>query len=98
MEDRARGVDAVGRVAKTDAERMAALLACLRRLQERVERPGIGFGWRTSGIHGLHVDSGELFHVVDARARSLDLASDGRRHGDPLAVDLAEILDGGVHR
>jgi hypothetical protein len=44
-----------------------------------------------------HVDPGQFLHEVDARARTLDLAADGCRHSPPLSVDLAEILDGGVH-
>src|SRR6266851_751485 len=34
-----------------------------------------------------------FLHEIDARARPLELAADGRRKGEPLAVDLAEILD-----
>jgi len=37
--------------------------------------------------------SGQILQVVDARAPALDLAADGGGHGEPFAVDLAEILD-----
>ena len=56
------------------------------------------FGARAGRIHRQHVDAGVLLHQVDARARALDLAADGRRHGDPLAVGLAEVLDRRVDR
>ena len=66
-------------------------------LSEGVERPRIGLGRCAGRIHRLNVDAGMLLHEIDARAGSLDLAADGRRHGEPLAIDLAEILDGTVH-
>ena len=96
MEDRPDRVDRVRRRAETNAERVAALVAVLGRLQERVECPGIGLGWCAGRIHRLDVDPGQVLQVVDARARTLDLAADRGRHGEPLAVDLAEIFDRGV--
>ena len=96
MEDRPDRVDRVRRRAETDAERVAALVAVLGRLQERVEGPVVGLGRRAGRIHRLDVDPGQVLQVVDARARPLDLAADGGRHGEPFAVDLAEILDRGV--
>ena len=76
----------------------AGLVAGFGRLQEGVDGPAVGLRGRSGRIHRLHVDAGVLLHEVDARARSLDLAADGRRHGEPGALVLAEILDGAVDR
>ena len=86
MEERAGGIDGVGGLAKADAEREAALVAGLRRLQEGVQRPVIGLGRGAGRIHRLHVDAGVLFHQVDAGAGALDLAADGGGNAEPLAV------------
>src|SRR5262249_2694209 len=56
------------------------------------------FRGAAAGIHAPHVDAGMLLHQVDARARSLDLAADGRRYREPGAVGAGEVFDGGVHR
>ncbi len=97
VEDHAGGVDIVGCRAEADAEGVTALVAGLGRLEEGVERPGVRLGRSACGIHRLHVDAGQVLHEVDARARPLDLAADGRRHAQPLAIDFAEIFDGAVH-
>ena len=60
------------------------LVAGLGRLEECVERPVSALGGAAGRIHGLHVDAGVLLHEVDARARPLDLAADGRRHREPM--------------
>jgi hypothetical protein len=91
-------VDIVGRRAETDAEGMTALVTGFGRLEERVVRPGIRLGRCARRVHGLHVDAGEVLHEVDARARPLDLAAYRGGHAQPLAVDLAEILDGAIDR
>ena len=97
QEERADGVDGVARLAKTDAERNAALMAGLCRLEERVRRPVVRLGRAACRIHLLHVDAGVLLHQVDARARPLDLAADTSGNGEPFVAGLAEILDGAIN-
>ena len=97
VEERTRGVDVVGGLAKPDAERVSSLLAGLRGLEEGLIRPAIRFRRGAGRIERRHVDAGMLLHQVDARARALDLRADGRRHGEPVAVGLAEIGHGVVH-
>ena len=97
VEDRAGGIDAVRRVAEADAEGGARLVAGLCRLHEGIESPVFGFRRSAGGVHRLDVDAGMLLQHVDARAGALDLAADRRRHGEPLAAHLAEILDGSVN-
>ena len=69
------------------------LWQCLRGLEHGIERPGVRLRRAAGRIHRLHIDAGELLHQVDARARALDLAADGRRHREPLAVEPREIFD-----
>ena len=68
-------------------------MARLSRLEESVERPVLRLGRLPGRIQGLHVDAGVLFHQIDARARSLDIGTGGRRHGKPMSIRITQILD-----
>jgi hypothetical protein len=93
MEDGAGRVDIVRRRAEPDAEWKSRLVAGFRSLEVGVERPVVGLWRAADGIHRLDIDAGVLLQEIDARAGALDLAAHRCRHGDPFAVDLAQIFD-----
>ena len=93
VEDRARGIHAVGGLAETDAEGETGLVAGFRRLQERVDRPVVGFRRAARRIYRLHVDVGVFLHQVDTGAGPLDLAADAGGNAEPLAIGVTEIFD-----
>ena len=68
-------------------------MAGFRRLQERVQRPVVGFRRAARRIHRLHVDVSVFLHQVDARARPLDLTADAGGNAEPLAIGLAKVSD-----
>ena len=98
LEDGARGIDAVGGLAETDAEGETALVAGFRSFQERFHGPVVSSRRAADRIHLLHVDIGVFLHQVDTRAGTFDLAADARGNAEPLAVGLAEIIDRVVDR
>ena len=94
-EDRARRIDVVGRGAEADAERLASLEAGLGGLQHGLVGPRLclgSLGHVRRRIHLHDVDAGKFLHHADARGRALVLGAPARRHGDPLALDLAQVV------
>src|SRR3546814_18936390 len=98
MEERADGVDRVGRDAQADAEGVPRLVTGLGGLQERLEGPVVRLGRGAGGVHRLDVDAGIFLKAFDARAWTFGLTADGRGHDAPFSVALAAIFDGRVYR
>src|SRR4029450_2312324 len=96
LEERAGGIDRVGRLPEADPEREAGLVAGFGGLQEGVDGPALGLRRGAGRIQCLDIDAGVLLHEIDARARSLDLAADRRRYREPGALTAAEIFDRAV--
>src|SRR5262249_8250328 len=91
LEDDTGGNNRILRWSKPDPKRESGLVARLRGLEERIECPVISVRRGAGRIHGLNVDAGVLLHQVDARARSLDLVADRRRHRNTTVLSSTEI-------